>query len=140
MQTQPSLPMAYFIHKALVFAWMIKNAASIGNVPLLIETCTGWFNQQFSFQQGTIFAIGSNFVAQRCVAILPNAAGNLVALQPVVTQACVANAQNQQWEYVNGELINPVTGLCIDGTTDVIGVVLIVDKCIGIPSQKWQIK
>ena len=64
-------------------------------------------------------------------------AGSLVALQQ-----CSSTTPSQVWRVGNGEIGFIMNGkLCLDGTTDTIGVQLVVNTCnTSALSQQWEIK
>jgi hypothetical protein len=74
--------------------------------PIEAYDCNAAPNQQFEFNDFTIYALGG----QRCVDVMP---ADTAAGTPVDFYNCNGTVA-QQWYYYNGEIHNPYSGMCLD--------------------------
>ena len=100
--------------------------------PVQAYACHAAPNQQFEFEDFTIYTVG----AQRCLDVL--GAGQ-TAGTPVESYFCNGTVA-QQWYYYDGEIYNPHSGMCLDAGNMANGTQLVIWPCNGSISQTWQIK
>jgi hypothetical protein len=147
----------------------VRGDSLADNTPVTANSCTAALNQQFVFFGTTIYAQGSvkhvDGTGQICLDVenadiinTPTSAGTKVDIFHcnVSTTNGVSDNPNQEWAYLNGEIINiPTCGsggltsptcLCLDAGTMTAGIQLTVETCTGstssppTQSQYWQIK
>jgi len=98
--------------------------------------CHGSGNQQYQLigvpNGSTIYALAG----QRCVDV--QGAGTTPGTK-VWSYSCNGTVA-QVWNYIDGTLRNPNSGLCLDAGNMANGTQLIINTCNGAASQNWQIK
>ena len=100
--------------------------------PVQAWACHAAPNQQFEFEDFTIYTVG----AQRC---LDDLNAGRTAGTPVESYFCNGTVA-QQWYYYGGLFINPNSGMCLDAGDMANGTQLVIEPCNGSISQAWQIK
>jgi non-reducing end alpha-L-arabinofuranosidase len=104
------------------------------DTPIQAYDCQANPDQQYAWYgpTGTIRALGG----QRCVDVF--GAGTTPGT-PVDSAICNGTVA-QNWYYLNGHIINPHSGLCLDAGNMENMTQLIVNTCNDEPNQQWQIK
>lgn len=100
--------------------------------PVQAWACNAAPNQQFEFENFTIYTVG----AQRCLDVF--LAGRSAGT-PVESYPCNGSVA-QQWYYYDGEIYNPNSGMCLDAGNMANGTQLVIWPCNSSISQTWQIK
>jgi hypothetical protein len=117
----------------------VRGAATTPGTPIQNYTCNAGVAQQWFFEGLQIVGIGSNGTTGfNCVWTYGfPAVGTPIVLAPC--SAAPAEFSDSRWYYLNNQIVNYYSGLCLDGS-GVIGTRATLHACNGSPAQTWAIR